>query len=166
MGRISTKYDVHALFTVSFCHVVFVDEGTTAKNIENSIIECNPAYKYEINEAFHPKKIGPFTVKNKKLLWDILMKTKDVKEKGAEFRREQIKRLNLYDYEARVPAALSNLQRERASVLYDEINHRYEFLINDCDTVLDVKHKPNSYTVASWMKDYEGLSGHAASLYG
>ncbi len=161
------NYDVDALFQVTSCRVIFVEDRDTANNIEAACLAREPKYRYEQNPAFaYHKKIGPFSFKNKKKLWDILTDTKAVRDVGANakrdkqetmvaFLRKQTERLELRYAEDRGPIAMPDLQRERASVLYDALNGRNVFLINDFRYE---NHRSNGYTVTSWARTYEGFA--------
>ena len=140
------NYNVSKLFSVSNCRVVFAENMEIAKAVENAVFAEEPKYAAGINPALAAKKkLGPFTLKNKNILWNILSKTKIMDNKGSEYLKNQLKALNLYPYAERIPAELSIGQLQRASILYDALEHKKHFLIND----YTANDKSNGQTIAN-----------------
>lgn len=146
------SYDVSTLFSVRNCRVVFGLDSASADKIAAALSEKDPHFQSGINPVLGPKKLGPLTLKNKKKLWDILKKTEVVKKRGVEYLQRQMKRMQIYAYERRIAAVLTEAQSERASVLYDALNGRTDFLINDWDTIFDTEGlTSNGSIVADWL---------------
>ncbi len=134
------KCDVSSLFSGSCRRIVFVDSMEDSLIVEKAVLDAYPQYKVEINDAFSgQKKVGPFRLKNKKTVWKILWNTKAVsnavrnhgREDGVALLEEKMNLMDLNFLADRMPRVLSDGQRLRASVLYDLLNGRSEFLLND-----------------------------------
>ncbi len=154
------NFDVSALFSEKFCRVVFVDNADTSSLVEDAVLAAKPEYKTQTNAAFLPKKVGPFTIKNKKVLWEILMGARASWVNGLEFMLGQMEKMDLKPYEYRSPRALSKLQLMRASILYDILDGKDSFIMNDCYVISNGEKLLNNgkdaqCTVAKYMKEYE-----------
>ncbi len=153
------NYDVSSLFEVSSCRIVLVKDTQTALDLAKAVTQCNPDYHDRINDVF-TSRVGVFNRKNKKTIWDILKKTKTVKEEGVEFLQQQIERMDIQFYKDRYPGALSRLQKERASVLYDTLCGRTQFLLSDCISNPDsegyvfIKSNNHYFTIADFLNTY------------
>lgn len=154
------KFDVSALFSEKSCRVVFVDNADSSSLLEDAVLAVKPEYRTQTNAAFLPKKVGPFTIKNKKVLWEILMGARASWVNGLEFMIGQMEKMDLKPYEYRSPRALSKLQLMRASVLYDILDGKNSFIMNDCYVISNGEKLLNNgkdaqCTVAKYMKEYE-----------
>ncbi|MBR3836788.1 MAG: hypothetical protein IKJ74_01465 [Clostridia bacterium] len=148
-------FDLSELLSVSACRVIFAEDTVQANALTQAILKERPLFMTEIDPAFSAsKRIGPFRVKNKKCIWKILQKTKEVEREGEAFLQKQMKALDLDGYSLRVPAALSTGQRLRASVLYQVLNHRIDFCFNDHA----FSNKENGWILVKWMKDYDKMT--------
>lgn len=153
------KLDVSALFTEGSCRVVFAPEPETSFLVEDAVLEAYPRYETKTNEAFLPKKLGPFTIKNNKCIWDILYKPKCVSIRGQDFLTNQMEKMDVLAYQYRRPRAMALNQMKRVSILYDILNGRREFFLNDCATRYNGevnlnKDKDSPCTVSKFMKEY------------
>ena len=142
------NYDISSLLSISSYRIVFVAGKELAGKISDLILQEEPEYTMDISPVFSPsKKIGPIRIKNKNRLWDILLKTKQAQSEGKAWLLKQMEDMDLRHYDLRIPAALSNGQRLRASMLYEVLNGRKEFLIND----YEVYAPSNGYIFAKWF---------------
>ena len=154
------NFDVSALFSEKSCRVIFVDKADTSTLVEDAILAAKPEYATQINAAFLPKKVGPFTIKNKKCLWEILMGARASWVNGLEFLLSQTEKIDIRAYEYRSPRALSQNQLMRASILYDILDGKESFIINDCfvrnngEKLLN-REKDSPCTISKYMKNYE-----------
>lgn len=138
----STIHNIDALFETSTCRIVFVDNYTTASNLKTAIQTSHPQYIDNMGEKFRAfRKVGPFKVKNKASLFNILKKTKAMKPefewdkaRATKFLMDELEAMDLALCSERRPTALSYLQRRRASMLCDMLDGHYEFILNDYDT--------------------------------
>ena len=153
--------EVKELFLKSGCKFVFVNNDEEASQVVDRVLLEKPDYRYDIHELFATqKKVGPFQVVNKNSIWDVLSKSKDIKNEGTEFLMKQLRDLDLYYYMDRIPRTLTVLQRLRASIGYDVMNGVRTFLLNDCSIAtesgerLAVKDKTIFLTLVLWMKNY------------
>ncbi len=147
------NFDVRELLNDSHCRVVFVADSTKSAAIVDSVIKSDAEYNYGINEVFGPKKVGPFTLKNRNTIRNILTKDKAIKEQNKTFTELTAKLLNLHFYLDRLPSTLSYSQKERASVLFGVLSGKTKFIINECDTIFDDEdNKTNGYVFANWMR--------------
>lgn len=160
-------YNLKSLMEKSLCRIVFVNDSEKAMDLKSFFSEKNPKYITEINKKFLPhRKIGPFNKKNKKSLFKLLYSAEEVQDlvrnKGKEYAVSYIEtelgKMDL-DYLAdRAPVAMSNLQRLRASCLYDVLDSKYDFLLCDCETarIEDREKRINSkrpyFTIAEYMR--------------
>ncbi len=137
-----TVHNIDTLFETSTCRIVFVDNYTTASNLKTAIQTSHPQYTDSMGEKFRSfRKFGPFKVKNKTSLFNILKKTKTMKPqfewdkaRAVKALMDELEAMDLKPYSERRPAALSYLQRLRASMLCDMLDEHYEFILNDYDT--------------------------------
>ncbi len=156
------NYNVGEILKGNGTRVIFVSDPQDSTEIENAVYASDTRYKHEINKAFASvKKVGPFKLKNKTSIWNILKNAKKIKEEGLEFLSLQLKNIDLHGYMDRYPRTLSYQQRIRASVLYEVMNeNRSCLLLNDCyspfngELVLN-KGKQSFFTVESFFRKYD-----------
>lgn len=135
-------YNLNALMNKSRCRIVFANDYDTAMDLKAFFAEQNPKYISEINENFlHDRKVGPFKIKNKKSILQHLLKTAAAKElldnnaDAQAFVKAELKKMELDLRADSSPVSLSNLQRLRASCLYDVLDGKFDFLLCDCEVV-------------------------------
>ena len=154
------NYNISSLFTASSCRIVFADDTEMSLKLAKDIAEYDSDYHDRLNDVLGPKKIGPFTAKNKSSVWDILKKTPKIKDEGLEYLQQQTKGIDIYYYTERVPSALSRLQKEKVSVLYDAFCGRTKFFLTDCsfdtddDEYIFIRSYSHYFTVANWLNTY------------
>lgn len=152
------KYDVSMILSAPSCRIVVAEDAETSRAVEQAILDQRPEYRTGIHQVFGPKKFGPFTLKNKKALYDILAGTRAAKEMGPHVLRQHIEDMGLLAYEYRIPTVLSPSQKERSSILYEALTGRTRFLLNEVRTNADrPKHipQPGRYhypTILSWLR--------------
>lgn len=160
-------YNLKSLMKKSLCRIVFVKDYETAIDLKAFFEEQNPGYISEINKNLLPyQKIGPFKSRNKKSLFKLLYSAKEVNDilrkqgetVAASYIQTELGKMDL-DYLAdRIPAAMSNLQRLRASCLYDVLDGKFDFLLCDCvsermeDREKRIGSKSPYFTIAEYMR--------------
>lgn len=151
------SYDINSLFSVRNCRVVFGLVSSDADRLKEAVCQREACFQRALPSALGPKKLGPFKLKNRTRLWDILKKTEEAKKQGADFLNRQMKLIRLYAYEARFPSVLSEPQLERASALYGALSGQSDFLINDWDTIFEDNEnfKSNGAIIANWLYRYK-----------
>lgn len=135
-------YNLDALMNKNLCRIVFANDYDTAMELKAFFKEQNPKYISEINENFlHDIKVGPFKRKNKKSILQHLLKTAEARElqdnnaDAEAFVKAELKKVNLDLRADSSPVSLSNLQRLRASYVYDVLDNKFDFLLCDCEIV-------------------------------
>ncbi len=142
------SYDISSLFNGNYCRVVFAESKELAKKLSELILQKEPEYALGISPVFaSSRKIGPIRIKNKNRLWNILLKTKQGQAEDKAMLLKHMEDMDLRHYDLRFPAALSNGQKLRASLLYEALNGRRKFLVND----YEVYAPSNGYIFANWF---------------
>ena len=142
------SYDISSLLSKSSYRVVLAESKELAGKLSDLILQKDPEYALEISPVFSSSiKIGPIRIKNKNRLWDILIKTKQAQAEGKAILLKHMEDMDLRHYDLRFPAALSNGQKLRASMLYETLNGRKKFLVND----YEVYAPSNGYIFTKWF---------------
>ena len=142
------SYDISSLLSKSSYRVVLAESKELAGKLSDLILQKEPEYALEISPAFSSsRKIGPIRIKNKNRLWDILIKTKQAQAEGKAMLLKHMEDMDLRHYDLRFPASLSNGQKLRASMLYETLNGRNKFLVND----YEVYAPSNGYIFTKWF---------------
>lgn len=135
-------YNLDALMNKRRCRIVFANDYDTAMDLKAFFAEQNPKYISEINENFlHDIKVGPFKRKNKKSILQHLLKTAEARElldnnaDAEAFVKAELRKVGLDLRADSSPVSLSNLQRLRASYVYDVLDDKFDFLLCDCENV-------------------------------
>lgn len=145
----------------SGCHIIFCSDKKQKKEIVEKILNHDHNYKVEINEVFFAqKKIGPFLLKNKKTVWDIISKNEIINIYDVAYTIGEMKKIDIYYLDNRSSHALSNVQREIVSIFYEVLCGRNKLLLVDDDT----KSKIQFINVVNWLNQMELFKSNNGSL--
>lgn len=160
-------YNVKMLTERKACNIVFVNNYDTAIDLKAFFAKERPEYVSEINDNLLPhRKYGLIEIKNKNSLFKLLHKTdavqkllrKEGTDSAVKYIKEELEKMDLAMLIDRVPAAMSNLQRLRASYLHDAFDGKRDFLMCDFEKTraLDKEKRISSrrpyFTVAEYMR--------------
>lgn len=145
----------------SGCHIIFCSDKKQKEEIVEKILNHDHNYKVEINEVFFAqKKIGPFLLKNKKTVWDIISKNEIINIYDVAYTIGEMKKIDIYYLDNRSSHALSNVQREIVSIFYEVLCGRNKLLLVDDDT----KSKIQFINVVNWLSQMELFKSNNGSL--
>lgn len=162
-------------FSSSDCKIVFANSYAAATDLKASFLSQNPGYISEINENFVPyRKVGPFQIKNKKKILDLLYSTKEVQDtlsaigntKTASYVREEMEKMGIEHYADLPLKSLNPLQLLRASYLYEIFEEKDEFLLcdNRSEKIGDRQKRIESKRTYSTIVEY--MSNCEKCIYG
>lgn len=163
-------HDMTNLFSKRLCRIVFVNNREAAAGLADKITVKYPEYITETSELFCSyKQVGPFKLKNKKHLWELVRQTEMVQKlrKATDqtstyaMIEDELTAIDLLSVQYRRPRALSRFHKYRASVLCDLLNGKLHFLLNDSafddpedDVQTRIYRKKGHLTIAQYMKRY------------
>ncbi|MBQ6934237.1 MAG: hypothetical protein IJN37_07640 [Clostridia bacterium] len=140
------KIDVNA-FKFNRYNIIYGLTAEERSSMTEEILASHPQYKLRTDDGFGEIKFGPFKMKNKRTVQDIMMKNKAVKEKGESYVLRQMKYLECDHYYERRGRSLSGRQRETITLIIDVIDGKKEFLFSD----ENVKAEHRFVDYAAWL---------------
>lgn len=111
-------------------HCIIYGEGDKRK-LNNEIVHLYPNCKVEMSKTFSSeKKAGPFTLKVKKTMYELLMADKAIKsmDDSVQYLDQAMRVLGLTAIKDRYPSNLNPVQKERFSLILDVAQGKKEYL--------------------------------------
>lgn len=140
------KIDINT-FRFNRYNIIYGLTNEERREMTEQILASDPEYKLKIDDGFGPIKLGPFEMKNKKTVKEIMMKNKAVRTKGEKYARRQLKYLDSEHYFERRGMGLSTLQREMITLVIDVTDGKKQFLFSDEN--VKAEHRFADY--AAWL---------------
>lgn len=115
-------------------NIIICEFGKYTKQYINDLITQDGYRALSVSPVFdHYKKAGPFTVKNKRKVLDILKKDAAIGKRPDSYLLEQLEVLDTRSYLGRRPLALSTLQKKKLSLFLDTFNGCKRILLHDTE---------------------------------
>ena len=140
------KIDINALRFNRY-NIIYGLTNEERREMTEQILASDPEYKLKIDDGFGSIKLGPFEMKNKKTVKEIMMKNKAVRAKGEEYARRQLKYLDGEHYFERRGMGMSPMQREMITLVIDVTDGKKQFLFSD----ENVKAESRFADYAAWL---------------
>ena len=140
------KIDINVLRFNRY-NIIYGLTNEERREMTEQILTSYPEYKLNIDDGFGPIKLGPFEMKNKKTVKEIMMKNKAVRAKGEEYVRRQLKYLDSEHYFERRGMGMSPMQREMITLVIDVTDGKKQFLFSDEN--VKAEHRFADY--AAWL---------------
>ncbi|MBQ7094182.1 MAG: hypothetical protein IJN84_06685 [Clostridia bacterium] len=140
------KIDINALRFNRYSIIYGLSDAERSEMTEQ-ILTSDPEYRLRIDDSLEPIKFGPFTMKNKKTIREIMMKNKAVKAKGEKYALRQLEYLDGKQLFERLAMGLSGSQRELITFIIDVTDGKKQFLFSD----ENVKAEHRFVDYAAWL---------------
>lgn len=148
-------YDVKKVLNYGL-NIVYGLTDSQISEIEQKVYKDYPEYRVEVSEIFKPVKLGPFKVKNKKNIAELILRySKTPKADGRDFLNNYVfkraKALECDHLMNRLPQSLSIGQKYRVSLITDEIDKKMKYLYKDFEEYNNTVNMQQYFNIFNWF---------------